>query len=140
MSLSKAVIMGTVVRSPEKRFTTNNIAITTFAIDISQNAEDQSLLKVITKGRMAEKASEIVDKGIVVILDGRLQTSVVKTSTGLEKKIVEIDAFNLEIVGGQQAKADADTSGTSQNNMQDSVDELDDINADNLIGEDEIPF
>ncbi len=139
MSLCKAVIMGKVVRTPEKRFTTNNLAITTFAIDISQNPEEQTLLKVVTKGRAAEKASEDVDKGKVVILEGRLQTNVVKTSTGLEKKIMELDAFNLEVTGSQQVQAE-DTSAASQNNSFDSVDELDDINADNLIGEDEIPF
>ncbi len=140
MSLCKAVIMGKVVRSPEKRFTTNNIAITTFAIDISQNAEEQTLLKVVTKGRAAERAGEIVDKGKVVILEGRLQTNVAKTSTGLEKKIVEIDAFNFEVTGSQPVQEEGAPQASSNDLQEDSVDELDDINADNLIGEDEIPF
>ena len=39
MSLAKAVVSGTVYRAPEKRFTSNNIPVTAFAMNISDTEE-----------------------------------------------------------------------------------------------------
>lgn len=51
MSLAKAVISGTVYRAPEKRFTSNNVPISAFALNISETEE--SLVRVIAKGNLA---------------------------------------------------------------------------------------
>lgn len=133
MSISKAVIMGKVVRNPEKRFTTNNIAITYFAIDISKD-EDPSVVKVIAKGKLAEITADTVKKDKIVIVEGRLQTNVTKTASGVEKKGVEIDAQAVEIVG------EVTDVVASSNTVSDDFSFSDDIATDDLIGEDEIPF
>ena len=36
MSLAKATISGTITKAPEKRFTSNNIAIASFPLDFSE--------------------------------------------------------------------------------------------------------
>lgn len=131
MSISKAVIQGKVVRNPEKRFTTNNIPITFFAIDLSRD-EDPSPVKVITKGKLAEVTADTVKKDTVVIVEGRLQTNTVKSSSGVDKKSVEIDASAVEVVGAV-AQSDA-ANDSSEFNFGDE------IANDDLIGEDEIPF
>ena len=51
MSLAKAVISGTVYRAPEKRFTSNNVPISAFAMNISDTEE--TLVRVIAKGNLA---------------------------------------------------------------------------------------
>ena len=131
MSISKAVIMGKVVRNPEKRYTTNNIAVTSFAIDISDN-EQPAIVRIVTKGKLAEKTVDIVKKDTMVIVEGKLQTNVSKNTDGTEKKGVEIDATaveNLTSLPGSQVKTSKESS---------IID--DDINNEDLIGEDEIPF
>lgn len=130
MSLSKAVIMGEVVRTPEKRFTTNNLAITTFAINIG-DAEKEALLRVVAVGKLAETAETTLKKGVKVVVEGRLQNAVVKTTSGEEKKIVELSAQALEAVGGTPVQS----ASTSEEFLFEDQDVSDD-----LIGEDEIPF
>ena len=60
MSLAKAVISGTVYRAPEKRFTSNNVPISAFAMNISENEE--TLVRVIAKGNLASTVEETVQK------------------------------------------------------------------------------
>ena len=132
MSISKAVIMGKAIRNPEKRFTSNNVPITFFAIDIENNEENPSLVRIIAKGKLAEAAAEKVKKGKTVIVEGRLQNNTVKTNSGVEQKVVEIDAQSLEVMG--ESTQQAGESAT----VNESFDE--EIINDDLIGEDEIPF
>jgi len=130
MTLCKAVIMGTVVRNPEKRFTTNNVPITTFAMNIS-NDDEETLLRVIVMGKQAEVAAEKVTKDKTVIVEGRLQTGVAKSTSGEEKKIVEINAQSVEVIGSS-------VSTSSKNDNEEILKFQDEDFGDDLIGEDEI--
>lgn len=133
MSLSKAILQGKIVRKPEKRFSSNNVAVTTFAIDISPN-EDESIIRVVTLGKTAELADQKLSQGVSVILEGRLQTNTIKTADGEEKKIVELDAQNFEIVSGEGMKV-------KETSKDEEILQLSDEDfSDDLIGEDEIPF
>lgn len=132
MSISKIVIMGTVVRNPEKRFTSNNIPITYFSINTSKN-EEPSLIRVMATGKLAETTADSVKKDKVVIVEGRLQNGVMKDSSGNEKKVVEISARAVEIVN--EIAAASTGAGSAED-----FDYSDEVSADELIGEDEIPF
>lgn len=135
MSLAKAVLQGKVVRTPEKRFSSNNVAVTTFAIDISPN-DDESIIRVITLGKIAETAEQNLAQGTNVIIEGRLQTNTVKTSDGEDRKVVEIEAHNFEVVQKNGAQ-----TVSSKPSAEDEILELADEDfSDDLIGEDEIPF
>lgn len=135
MSLAKAVIAGTVYRAPEKRFTSNNVPITAFAMNISENEE--SLVRVVAKGNFAETVENTVHKSDRIIVEGRLQTNTVKGEDGTERKIVEIDAFAIEHLAGS-----APSSGVAQaKSSPDSIVQFGQPEfSDDLIGEDEIPF
>lgn len=72
MSLAKAVISGTVYRAPEKRFTSNNVPISAFALNISENEE--TLVRVIAKGNLAQTVEETVNKGDRVVVEEDFKT------------------------------------------------------------------
>ncbi|MEI7474303.1 MAG: single-stranded DNA-binding protein [bacterium] len=135
MSISKAVLSGRVARNPEKRFTTNNIPITFFNIDIGEN-NDEMLLRVIAKGKLAEKAVDAFKKDDIVVIDGRLQYYTVKAQDGTDKKALEIDATNIEVMGKSSAPSTAD----SDFSFETGFDGLDEVSSVDLIGDDEIPF
>ncbi len=133
MSLAKAVISGTVYRAPEKRFTSNNVPISAFAMNISENEE--TLVRVIAKGNLAQTVEETVQKGDRVVVEGRLQNNTVKNEDGSEKRIVEIDAYALEKLAGSSSSA------PSAKNSPDTLVQFGQTDfSDDLIGEDEIPF
>ena len=133
MSLAKAVVTGTVYRAPEKRFTSNNVPISAFAMNISDNEE--TLVRVIAKGNLAQTVEETVQKGDRVVVEGRLQNNTVKNEDGSEKRIVEIDAYALEKLAGSSS------SVPSAKNSPDTLVQFGQTDfSDDLIGEDEIPF
>ena len=134
MSLAKAVVSGTVYRAPEKRFTSNNIPVTAFAMNISDTEEQ--LVRVVARGKLAETMGDSVSKGDKIVVEGRLQTNTVKNEDGSERKIVEIDASGFVAMGAGSAPA-AGSSSKADSIVQ--FGEQPDF-ADELIGEDEIPF
>ena len=134
-SISKIVVTGKVVRNPEKRFTDNNFPITSFTINIGAENEEK-LVRVLAFGKLGETTANSVKKDQSVVVEGKLQTATVKTESGVEKKIVEINAQGLEIIGAslQEGSSEEAESATSD------IDFCEDTSSDELIGEDEIPF
>ncbi len=134
MSLAKAVISGTVYRAPEKRFTSNNVPISAFALNISETEE--TLVRVLAKGNLAQTVEETINKGDRVVVEGRLQNNTVKNEDGSERRIVEIDAYAMEKLAGSST-----TSAPSGKASPDSIVQFGQTDfSDDLIGEDEIPF
>lgn len=90
---------GTVVRTPEKRFTaTNNVAVTEFAFDLmtkKANGEDEATtVKVITWRDLAERTVNEVKKGDIVLVEGRPQLNRYEIE-GKRKTDLEIDASSV---------------------------------------------
>ena len=131
MSLAKAVLSGTVYRNPEKRFTGNNIPVTTFTINIDE--KEQSLIRVVARGSNAEAIEQAVSKGDRIVVDGRLQLSSVQAEDGSEKKIMELDLSGFEVVSSSAAPAEKKSDEVVKFA---EVDMTNDV----LIGEEEIPF
>lgn len=132
MSIAKAVISGTVYRNPEKRFTGNNIPVTSFALNIDE--KETSLIRVIARGNNAELIEQSVSKGNKVVVEGRLQVSSVQAEDGTEKKITEIDLSSFELLSSSSNTPISDKS-------EKKVVEFSDVEmSETLIGDEEIPF
>lgn len=148
MSLSKVVVSGRVIKSPEKRFTPNtNVAVTEFAIAVESaprqdGSKETTAVKVITWRDLAERCSQEIKKGDLVCVDGRLQVSTHTTSDGLKRRDAEIDAIsveNLSSAGGAAASAQAAQEKVPQGaavGASQASDDLDMI----FANDDEIPF
>lgn len=133
MSIAKAVISGTVYRNPEKRFTGNNIPVTSFTLNIDE--KEQSLIRVIARGNNAETLEQAVSKGDKVVIEGRLQVSTIQGDDGNEKKVMEIDMSSFEVLSSSQSPSTSSTK-SADDVVKFSEVEMDDV----LIGEEEIPF
>lgn len=130
MTIAKAVVTGTVYRAPEKRFTTNNVAVSGFVLDIGE--KDETLIRVISKRNVLDEVVSGLSKGDRVLVEGRLQVATAKMDDGSEKRIYEIDANSIEPMGG--------TAPLRSNNNDEIVKFASEEFTDELIGEDEIPF
>ena len=129
MTIAKAVVTGTVYRAPEKRFTTNNVAVSAFVMDIGE--KDETLIRVISKRAAQAEVVEGLEKGDRALVEGRLQVAVAKMDDGTEKRIYEIDANTIEKMGG---------TASLRSNNEEIVKFAQEEFSDELIGEDEIPF
>ena len=131
MSLAKSVVTGTVYRTPEKRFTQNNIAVSAFVLNIGER--DEILVRVVSRRTALDEVVSSLNKGEKVLVEGRLQTATVKTDDGAEKRIYEIEASTLEKMGGS-------VSTSSDFGTEEIVKFESDDMSNELINEDEIPF
>ncbi len=130
MTVAKAVVTGTVFRNPEKRFTSNNVPVSAFVLNIGEREE--LLIRVLVKRTNLDEVVSGLSKGSRVLVEGRLQTANVKSENGTERKIYEIDANGIELMGANSGSM-SDVSG-------DIVKFSDTEIGDELIGEEEIPF
>ena len=149
MTLAKITVSGKITKNPEKRFTQNNIAITSFVMDI--NPQDETLVRVLALGGLADRTANALKIGDTVLVDGRLQTATVKATNGKDRRIIEINASTVEKVtfdssmaqeGGYSAQNSAPAANAAPQSQKASEIvqfAVDDISED-LIDEDEIPF
>lgn len=134
MSLAKAVVTGTVYRAPEKRFTQNNIPVSSFVLNIGEREE--MFLRVVVKRQSLDEVVSEISQNDRVLVEGRLQITTVKSDNGSERRIFEIDANTIELMGaGAPVKASAKSSD-SEDIVKFSQEEF----SNELIGEEEIPF
>ena len=132
MAFAKAVVTGTVFRAPEKRFTQNNVPVSSFVLNIGDREE--MLIRVVVGRTALDEVVSGISKDDRVLVEGRLQITTVKNESGAERRIYEIDASTIEMMGGS-APASSNSS-----NSEDLVKFSQEEFSDELIGEDEIPF
>lgn len=132
MSLAKSVVTGTVYRTPEKRFTQNNVGVSAFVMNIGD--KEEMLIRVISKRNTLDELVSSLNKGDKVLVEGRLETAAVKMDDGTEKRIYEIDANTIERWG------EISSSSSSDSMEGDIVKFESDDMSNELINEDEIPF
>ena len=70
------------------------------------------------------------------MVDGQLQTNTVKSQTGEERKIVELQASNVELMGSGAASVKEKPQSMQEELLQLSDEDF----SDELIVDDEIPF
>ena len=133
MSLAKAVVTGSVFRAPEKRFTQNNVPVSSFVLNIGDREE--MLIRVVVLRASLDEVVSSLGKGDKVLVEGRLQITTVKNENGNERKIYEIDASTIETMAPASG-----VSASSNNSSEDIVKFSQEEFSDELIGEDEIPF
>ncbi len=130
MSLAKSVVTGTVYRTPEKRFTQNNIAVSAFVLNIGEREE--TLIRVVSRRNALDEVVSSLSKGEKVLVEGRLQTATAKMDDGTEKRIYEIEAATIERMGSSISNSNFGTEEIVKFESDDMSNEL--------INEDEIPF
>ena len=135
MTLAKAVVTGSVYRTPEKRFTQNNVPVSSFVLNIGDREE--MLLRVVAKRTALDEVVSSLTKDDRVLVEGRLQVATVKNENGAERRIFEIDANSVETISGTGVRSASVSSSSEEEIVKFPKEEE---FADELIGEDEIPF
>ena len=141
MTLARATISGTVYRAPEKRFTSNNTPLAGFTLNI--NPEEETLIRVIAMGNLANSVENGIQKGDNVVVEGRLVTNTVKAEDGSDKKVVELQASSFEKLAGSTASSaiSSESNSSSETTGDEQIVKFGaDEFSESLIGEDEIPF
>jgi len=91
---NKIILIGRLVRDPEKRYTLSGTPVTTFTIAVDRvprkNAPDDAqttdFFRIVTFGRLAEFARTYLTKGRLVLVEGEMRMRRWETPSG-EKRV-----------------------------------------------------
>jgi single-strand DNA-binding protein len=107
VSFAKATLSGTLTSEPEKRFTPNNHAVTSFNISVENPAigtkavASEPFLVKVTCWRNLAEAVTVLQKGDCILVDGKLIMNSYQTQEGVQKKLFELEANNIDKLSGK---------------------------------------
>ena len=136
MTLAKAVVTGIVYKTPKTGFTQKNVAVSSFVLNIG--TQEETLVRVISKRQSLDEIVQNLSKNQKVLVEGRLQNGVSKMDDGTEKKVFEIEASTIELMGAGSSDASSSEDGDilTFGDMEASAD----ANTDVLMDDEEVPF
>ncbi len=102
-SVNKVILIGNIVRDPELRYTPQNTAVCTFTVATNRSwttndgneQESTEFTRVVTWGKLAEIANQILQKGRKVFVEGRLQTREWEGQDGSKQRRTEVVADQM---------------------------------------------
>lgn len=112
--MNKVFLIGRLTRDPELRYTSNQVASTTFSIAVNrtyanQNGEREAdFINIVVWRKQAETAKQYLTKGSQVAIDGRIQTRSYDAQDGTKRYVTEVVADNVQFL---------DTRASRENNF-----------------------
>lgn len=137
MTLAKAVVTGIVYKTPKTGYTQNNVAVSSFVLNIGTT--DEILVRVISKRQSLEEVVSGLAKNQKVLVEGRLQTGISKMDDGSEKRVFEIEASTIELMSGS-VSASGDVSSQGDILTFGEMETEAPANTDVLMDDEEVPF
>jgi single-strand DNA-binding protein len=118
--VNKAIIVGTLGKDPDTRYTQGGNAIVNASVATNESWRDKNTGNQVEKtewhrivifGKLAEIAAQYLKKGQQVYFEGKLQTRKWQDQSGQDRYSTEIVANEMQMLGGKP-------SGTKQNTGQ----------------------
>ncbi len=112
-SLNKVLILGNLGSDPELKMTAGGQAVAHFNVATSeswfdkaqgQRQERTEWHRIVVWGRQAEQCQQYLKKGRTVFIEGRLQTREWEDKEGKKRWTTEINALNVQFIGGGQGQ------------------------------------
>jgi len=105
MNLNKSFILGNVTRDPEVRALPSGQSVTNFGIATNrfytdgtgQKKQDTEFHNVVCFGKLADISSKYLNKGSLVLIEGRIKTRNWVNSTGVKQYRTEIIAETMQL-------------------------------------------
>ena len=102
-SINKAIIIGHIGNKPEGRYTQSGVSTASFSVATNESWIDTDKIKqektewhnIVAWNKLADFATEYLDKGQLVYIEGKLQTRSYSDKGGIKKWITEIVCTSL---------------------------------------------
>lgn len=107
-SVNKVILIGRLGGDPELRYTADGSPVATFNVATSEVWKDKGGNKqertewhrVVAWRKLGEISAEYLKKGKLVYIEGRIQSREFEGKDGLKRKMYEIIASNMKMIGG----------------------------------------
>ena len=142
MSFNKIIIVGNLGRDPELRYTAQGTPVCSFSVATNERRKDRNgemqdhttWFRVTLWNRLAETASQYLQKGKQVYIEGRLRVDEYIDRDGKPRHSLEVFATDMQFIGSRgddapyERAASASASATSPAESQSD------------LSDDDIPF
>jgi single-strand DNA-binding protein len=110
MSFNKIILVGNLGRDPELRYTPQGTPVCSFTMATSERRKDRNgefqeqttWFKVTLWNRLAETASQYLQKGRQVYIEGRLRIEEYTDREGRPRTSLEVTATEMHFIGSRQ--------------------------------------
>jgi single-strand DNA-binding protein len=147
-TVNKVILIGRLGKDPEMRYTASGTAVANFSMATNHFTRDQDgnnsdtteWHQVVAFGRTAEVASEYLNKGKLVYIEGRLQTRSWDDQNGQKRYKTEVVCSNLQLLG---SKADSEVPQDAPPAMEKTTDSSNEKETQTSTAseeEDDLPF
>ncbi len=151
MNLNKVIIIGRMTVDPELKNTSSGNAVTNFSVATNrywtnndgEKQEETQFHNVVVWGRQAEVVNQFLNKGSLIMIEGRLQTRTWEGQDGQKRRTTEIVAQNIQFGPKGSNKGDFSGGKKADQSAKEDVPEIDidDLGEeDDEIKGDDIPF
>ena len=105
--MNQVILIGRLTRDIEVRYTQSNIAVGTTTIAVNRpkqkdKEQEADFINLKVWGKQAENIQKYLNKGSLIAVEGRIQTSSYTTEEGIKKYVVEVVTSNIEFLGGNK--------------------------------------
>ena len=106
--INKAVIVGTLGKDPEIRYTANGNAVVNISVATNESWKDRETgeaqertewHRIVLFGKLGEIASQYLKKGSQAYFEGKIRTSKWQDQTGVDRYTTEVIANQMEMLG-----------------------------------------
>lgn len=144
--LNRVVLVGRLARDPFelRRSQTTDTAMISFTIAVDRRFSRQQeenkadFFSIVAFGKQAEFVEQFLKKGMLVGLEGRLQTRNYEDRNGNRVYVTEVVADNIQILESKNARDNRDNGDYAPSEPTQSMPESHDVGID--IDEDDLPF
>ena len=113
MSFNKIILVGNLGRDPELRYTPQGTPVCSFSLATNEKRKDRTTgenndvttwFRVTLWGRQAETASQYLQRGRPVYIEGRLRVEEWTDRDGKARQTLEVHATDMQFIGGGRAE------------------------------------
>lgn len=113
MSFNKITLVGNLGRDPELRYTPQGTPVCSFSLATNERRKDRTTgenndittwFRVTLWGRQAETASQYLQRGRPVYIEGRLRVEEWTDRDGKPRHTLEVHATDMQFIGGGGAR------------------------------------
>ena len=121
-SYNRVMLMGNLTRNPELRYTPSGSAVADLGMAVNESFKNKSgetveqtcFVDVVVWGRQAETASEYLQKGSPVFVEGRLQFDQWESSQGEKRSKLRVRAERVQFLSSGGGAGGASTGSAEQ--------------------------
>jgi len=117
-SYNRVLLMGNLTRNPEIRYTPSGTAVVDLGLAVNESFKNKAgevveqvcYVDVVVWGRQAETASEYLQKGSPVFVEGRLQLDQWENQQGEKRSKLRVRADRVQFLGGSGGNRSTESS------------------------------